>query len=157
MIFSFFNCSSLCCFLLIKFHFTFSVSYKITPWYITFWLGSDRLSTLFFCAHCTSFHTRASCLIFFCFLILFHSHCSHAWVFGKTIMHEFISFSLTEWCLFFFGTVQLQVQNVYLEWNTRNSWALVNMNHLTKLMGVRLGYLLGNSSTASGCSYLRVR
>ena len=71
---------------------------------IAFWLGillGQR--DLFFCAHFASFHTHASLLIFFvCFSILFYSCCSHARVFGKTLMHEFpISYSHTEWYLLF--------------------------------------------------------
>ena len=37
-----------------------------------------------------------------CFFVLFDSFCSHAPVFGKTLVHEFhIFYSHTEWCLFF--------------------------------------------------------
>ena len=46
----------------------------------------------------TFFHTHASLLTFFvCFFILFHSCCSNAQVFGKTLVHEFpISYSHSE-------------------------------------------------------------
>ena len=38
----------------------------------------------------------------FCFFVLFHSYCSHARVFGKTLVHDFpISCSHTEWYLLF--------------------------------------------------------
>ena len=47
---------------------------------------------LFFCARIISFHTHASFLTFFCFFVLFHSCCSHACVFEKTLLHEFYIF-----------------------------------------------------------------
>ena len=57
---------------------------------IVFWLGCDRPSGLFIRARCTFFHTHASLLyVFVCLIVLFHSCCSHAWVFGKTLLHEF--------------------------------------------------------------------
>ena len=63
---------------------------------IIFWLGCDRPSSRrpifysFIRARFTSFHTHASLLASFpCFFILFHSCCSHAWVFEKTLVHEF--------------------------------------------------------------------
>ena len=45
------------------------------------------------------FHTHASLLsVFVCLIVLFHSCCSRAWVFGKTLVHEFpVSYSHTEW------------------------------------------------------------
>ena len=51
-----------------------------------------------FYARFTSFHTHASLPTFkICFFILFHSCCSHAWVFAKPLVHEFpISYSHTE-------------------------------------------------------------
>ena len=70
-----------------------------------------RPSRLFFSrAHFTSFYTRSSLLtFFFCFFVLFHSSCSHARVFEKTLLHEFhISSSHTE-CICFFSTVQLHL------------------------------------------------
>ena len=73
---------------------------------IVFWLGCDRPSgLLFFRAGFASFHTHVTLLTFFvCFFILFHSCCSHARVFGKTLVHEFpISYSPTEWYLLFFA------------------------------------------------------
>ena len=59
----------------------------------------DRTS--FFCVRGTSFHIHFPLLSFFlCFIILFQSCCSHAQVFGKTLMHEFsIFYSPTEWNL----------------------------------------------------------
>ena len=71
---------------------------------IVFWLGCDRPSGhLFFRALFAFFHTHASLFTsFVCFFILFHSRCSHAQVFGKTLVHEFpISYSHTEWYLLF--------------------------------------------------------
>ena len=57
----------------------------------------------FFGAPFTSFHTHDSLLTFFvCFFVLFHSCCSHARVFWKTLLHKFhISYSHTECDLFF--------------------------------------------------------
>ena len=56
---------------------------------IVFKLHGDGPSD-FFHAIFTSFHTHASLLTFFvCFFILFHSCCSSAHVFGKTLLHEF--------------------------------------------------------------------
>ena len=60
--------------------------------------------TYFFRACCASFHTHASFLAFFvCIFVLFHSCCSHALVFGKTLLHQLIMFySHTEWYFPFF-------------------------------------------------------
>ena len=59
----------------------------------------QAVGTFFFLALFTSFHTHS---LFFCFFVLFHSCCSHARVLGKTLVHEFfISYSHTEWYLFF--------------------------------------------------------
>ena len=47
-------------------------------------------------------YTLASSYLFVCFFNLFRSWCTHARVFGKTLVHEFpISYSRTEWYLFF--------------------------------------------------------
>ena len=61
-------------------------------------LGLGLGTSFFFRARFT-FNTHASLLTFFvCFCLLFHSCCSHARVFGKTLLHEFhISYSHTEW------------------------------------------------------------
>ena len=65
------------------------------------------------------------CFFLDCFFIFFHSCCSHARVFGKTLLHEFhISDSHAEWYLLF-PTEQLQVHNVYSVRKTKNSCALV--------------------------------
>ena len=71
---------------------------------VVFSLGNDRPSgLLFFRARFTSFYTHASLLTaFVCFVVLFHSCCSHARVFVEILVHEFyISYSHTEWYLFF--------------------------------------------------------
>ena len=61
----------------------------------------DRRDFFFFLARFTSFHTQAFLLAIFV-VTLFHSCCSHARVFGKTLAHEFpISYSHTEWYLHF--------------------------------------------------------
>ena len=53
-------------------------------------LGGKRLIFFFFRARFTSFHTRSYLLTFyFCFFVLFHSCCSRARVFGKTLVSEF--------------------------------------------------------------------
>ena len=59
---------------------------------IVFWFGRDNPSGLIlFRARLTSFHTHASLRTFcVCFFILFDSCCSHAPVFGKTLVHELI-------------------------------------------------------------------
>ena len=67
---------------------------------IVFWLGSERSSRLlFFSCPLYLFPTDSSLLTFFvCFFILFHSCCSHARVFGKTLVHELpISYSHAFW------------------------------------------------------------
>ena len=58
----------------------------------------------FFRVRFTSFHSHSSLLtFFFCFFVLFDYCCSHARVFGKTLVHEFyISYSYTDWYLRFF-------------------------------------------------------
>ena len=74
---------------------------------IIFSLGADRYRRdFFFRASLTSFHTHASLLTFFVgFSFLFHSCCSHARVFAKTLLPEFhISHSHTEWYLIIFTT-----------------------------------------------------
>ena len=60
----------------------------------------------FFRVRGTSFHIYFPLLTFFlCFIVLFQSRCSHARVFGKTLVHEFpISYSHTEWNLLSSGT-----------------------------------------------------
>ena len=95
-------------FLLIEFHFTFSIFCKIKQFIIiVFWIGNNRPSGFLFTfvpALLLSILTPLLILTkFVCFFILFHSCCSHAKVFGKTLVHEFhISSSRTEWYLFFF-------------------------------------------------------
>ena len=55
----------------------------------------------FFRVHCTSLNNHSPLLAFFlCFIVLFQSCCSHAQVFGKTLVHEFpIFYSHTKWNL----------------------------------------------------------
>ena len=55
----------------------------------------------FFRVRCTSFHIHSPLRTFFlCFIVLFQSCCSHAQVFGKTLLHDFLIFySHTEWNL----------------------------------------------------------
>ena len=102
-------------FLLIEFLRTFFISYKnnhIIFIIIVFWLGCDRPSELFFRARFISFLNPLflslipllSFFAFFC--ILFHSCCSHAQVFGKILVPEFLtSYSHTEWYLLFSESV----------------------------------------------------
>ena len=102
--YSFFDCSSPFSFLLIEFHSTFSISYRIVINYVYFyciliWIVFADGTSFLFRARFTSFHTHLSLLTFFLsFFVLFHSCCSHARVFGKTLVHEFlISYNHTEW------------------------------------------------------------
>ena len=89
--FSFFDCSAPFCFLLIEFNCTFSTYCKILTNYVYYYCVVVAVRTsFFFCARFTSFYTHASLLTFFvCIFVLFHSCCSHARVFGKTLLHEF--------------------------------------------------------------------
>ena len=97
---SFFKYLSSLCFSSIEFHCTFSISYKICHILfiiIVFWLGCDRPSGLLM------FVPALLLTIFVCLFVLFRSCCSHACVFGKTLVHEFpMSYSHTEWYLHFF-------------------------------------------------------
>ena len=53
------------------------------------------------------FHTHASLIVFVCPSVLFQSCCSHARVFGKTLLHEFpISYSRTLWHFIFLSLMQ---------------------------------------------------
>ena len=106
MIFSVFDFSSPFYFLLIEFHNTFFISYNVLPYYVYYYcilIVIGHRDFFFFCARFASFHTHASLLTFFvCFFILFHSCCSQARVFGKTLLDEFhIQYIHTEWYLFF--------------------------------------------------------
>ena len=67
--------------------------------YIVFLLCNDRPFHTFFlsCALYLFPYSRLSPYTFFCFIALFRSCCSHAQVFWKTLMHEFISYSHTKW------------------------------------------------------------
>ena len=65
---------------------------------IIFWLGSDRLSGLLSCPLYFSPYSRLSSYRLPLSIVLFQSCCSHARVFGKTLVHEFpIFYSHTEW------------------------------------------------------------
>ena len=67
------------------------------------WFNRDMISGAYKCSDSPT-EIRPQSLIgsFVCFLILFHSCCSHAQVFGKTLVHEFpVSYSRTEWYLLF--------------------------------------------------------
>ena len=86
------------------------VPMQMTPHY---WQLFQAVGTsFFFRARFTSFHTHAYLLTFFiCCFILFDSCCSHARVFGKTLLHEFfISYSHTEWYLPFSDSATTSVQ-----------------------------------------------
>ena len=55
-----------------------------------------------------------SLITFFCYFVLCHSCCSHARVFGKTLLHEFlISYNHTEWYLFFSDSTTTRAQCVF--------------------------------------------
>ena len=90
--------------------------YNILFIFIIFWLGCDRPSGLLFFRACfASFYTHASILtVFVCLFILFSSCCSHARVFGKTLVHEFpISYSNTEWYLLISDSETASAQCVF--------------------------------------------
>ena len=82
----------------------------------------------------TFFHTQASLLIVFvCPIVLFQSCCSHAGVFGKTLVHEFpISYNHTEWYFLFslFLQEKLNMPSGNYYWLCSRSG---RSNHLIKL------------------------
>ena len=92
------------------------------------WLDETKSPdrTHFFRVRCTSFHIHSPLLTFFlCFIVLFQSCCSHAQVFGKTLVHEFpILYSHTEWNLLSSGT------NTLLWW--RACWTKLNYKQTNK-------------------------
>ena len=87
---------------------------------ITFWIGLLLsievkqlmiIITMIICSMyiiCSTLHIFPRLItplltLFFCYFVLFHSCCSHAQVFGKALVHEFLnSYSYTEWYLLFF-------------------------------------------------------
>ena len=89
-------------------------------WYPSYTFGCWDFLFHLYLLYFVSFHS--SFLTFFLsFFVLFYFFCSHALVFGKTLLHEFhISYSCTEWYLFF-PTVELQVYYVYSEQNSKNT------------------------------------
>ena len=125
-----FDCSSPFCFLLIEFHNCFSILlikyYHIMFIIIVFWLGCDRPSGLIFsCPLCLFLYSRlSSCLLrLFLYLISFLLFpCARVW----EIIRAWVPIAILNGTCFF-PTVQLQVQNVYLERKTRNSCAPVNL------------------------------
>ena len=71
---------------------------------IVLWLGRDRMFGLpFFMPTLLFFHTHASLLTFFCYIILFHTCCTHERVFGK---HSCMSspFPIAYWMVPYFLT-----------------------------------------------------
>ena len=69
---------------------------------------------LFLSCPLSSFHNHSSLLTFYlCYFVLFHSCCSHARVFRKSVMHEFISYNHIEWYLFFSDSATTSVQCVF--------------------------------------------
>ena len=70
------------------------------------WLDTTkRLDRTFLCVRCTSFHIHSLLTFFPCFIVLFQSCCSHARVFGKTLVQEFpIFYSHVEFNLLSPGT-----------------------------------------------------
>ena len=118
--FSFFDCSSPFCFLLIGFQCTFLnfiKEYNIMCIIIVFLIRYSDCPAAFFRTSFTSFHTHASLLtVFVCFDILFHSCYSFSRVFVKTLVHEFyISNGHREWYLLF-----------------RETWSVWSKSHLSK-------------------------
>ena len=87
---------------------TFSISYKMLRYYVYYYCILIRIwyaveTSFFFRALLASFCIHVS-LLTICFFILFHFCCSHAQVFAKTFVHEFISYSHAEWYLLFFDS-----------------------------------------------------
>ena len=79
--------------------------YQIRFIIIVFRLGCDRPSGLLLFVPAVLFSILTP---LFCpsssVSVLFHSCCSHAWLFGKTLFHEFpVSNSHTEWYISLFG------------------------------------------------------
>ena len=122
MIFSLFDCLSP--FLLIEFHCTFSVSYKIQTNFVYYHCILIRTvqavgTSFFFRSRFFSFHTYASLLAFFvCFLSSFILALPMHECLGKhsCMSYKFPIVILNGTC--FFSTVQLQVHYVYSERKT---------------------------------------
>ena len=116
---SFFDCLSTFCFLLIRFHCIFSISYTILinfVWYYNYYCILIRIVRLSFFSSRASFTSFYFSLLTFCicFFILFHSCCSCVWVFLKSLMHEFhISCCHTEWYLLFFNSATTSTECVF--------------------------------------------
>ena len=75
-------------------------------WFIHFSGSSDPgkaegPSYSFFCVHIT-FHIRSSLLAIFISFFISHFWCN-AQVFGRTLLHEFISYNHSEWYVLFSG------------------------------------------------------
>ena len=103
------DCLSPFCFLFIEFHYTspFLIKYyHIMVIIIVFRLGWLGRRDFFFFVTALLLSIHSSLITYvICFFILFHSCCSHAWVFEKTLVHEFLIFySHTEWYLRFSET-----------------------------------------------------
>ena len=85
-------CNFLIVFLLIEFHCNFPYLikyYHVMFISIVFWLINDRPSgPFFFRTRFTSFLTHAYLFTFFVRFCIFHSCCSHARVFVRTLVHE---------------------------------------------------------------------
>ena len=93
---------------------------------IVFWLGSDRPSGLRLFVPALLLSILTLLFLPYSSVSLFHSCCSHARVFGKTLVHEFhISYSNTEWYLLF-RTVQLY-ECTFCIWSEKLE-TLVNLN-----------------------------
>ena len=95
------------------------ISYKILPYYVYYYciliISLYVVGTFFFFRiRFTSFHPHAS-LLTFSFFVLFHFVCSHARMFGKTLVHELhISYSHTELYLFFSDSATTSALSEYI-------------------------------------------
>ena len=112
---------------------------------IVTWLAKTKWPdrTSFFRVRCTSFHIHSTLLTFFlCFIVLFQSCCSHAQVFGKTLLHEFpILNSHTEWNLLSSGT------NTLLWWRA----CFTKLNYKQNNLYPRLNMCITDESQVQLC------
>ena len=130
---SFFDYLSPLCFLLIEFHCTFSMSYKILQYFVYYYYILIRM---WYAVRTSFFFVPALLLSILTPLFLPSSSVSLSYFVLAVPMRECLGKHLCMSSPFpitilnstcFFSIVQLQVHNVYLEQKDRNSCALVNL------------------------------